>query len=177
MSAARLIAVALVGLTPAFVWAQHGGHGQAPAYKEQHAAGARGLSAKELEDLRAGRGMGLARAAELNGYPGPRHVLDAAADGALTLTAEQRRAVEGVFAAMEHEARRLGARVVADEQALEAAFRSGAITETELAERIRRLAAVQGELREVHLRAHLATRALLTDVQVARYNEIRGYAP
>ena len=177
MSAAGLIAVALVGLAPGFAWAQHGGHGHDPAYKEQHVAGARGLSARELDDLRAGRGMGLARAAELNGYPGPRHVLDAAADGALTLTAEQRRAVETVFAAMEREARRLGDRVVADEQALEAAFRTGAMTEAELAERVRRLAAVQGELREVHLRAHLATRAVLTDVQVARYNQIRGYAP
>ncbi|MBW5435799.1 hypothetical protein FXB41_13685 [Bradyrhizobium canariense] len=34
------------------------------------------LSHQQIEDLRAGRGMGLALAAELNGYPGPSHVLE-----------------------------------------------------------------------------------------------------
>jgi len=33
------------------------------------------LSAQQIDDLKAGRGMGLALAAELNGYPGPAHVL------------------------------------------------------------------------------------------------------
>ncbi|HXH46834.1 MAG TPA: hypothetical protein VNK51_23725 [Bradyrhizobium sp.] len=34
------------------------------------------LSLQQIDDLRAGRGMGLALAAELNGYPGPSHVLE-----------------------------------------------------------------------------------------------------
>jgi hypothetical protein len=34
------------------------------------------LSAQQIDDLKAGRGMGLALAAELNGYPGPSHVLE-----------------------------------------------------------------------------------------------------
>jgi hypothetical protein len=76
---------------------------------------------------------------------------------------------------MERDAQRLGARVIAEESALEAAFRGGAVSERAVAEHVRRVAAVQGELREVHLRAHLATRALLSDAQVARYNELRGY--
>jgi hypothetical protein len=146
-------------------------------YRHDRAEGARGLSTPEIDDLRAGRGMGLARAAELNGYPGPRHVLDAAAAGQLSVTAQQVAEVRRVFEAMERNAQRLGARVIAEEQALEAAFRGGAITEADLAERVRSLAVVQGELRQVHLRAHLATRALLTETQVARYNELRGYAP
>ena len=33
------------------------------------------LSDKDIADLNAGRGMGLALAAELNGYPGPSHAL------------------------------------------------------------------------------------------------------
>ena len=152
-------------------------HGHDSPYRDQHQAGTRGLSARERDDLLAGRGMGLARAAELNGYPGPRHVLDAAADGSLALTTEQRAGVQRVFDAMERDARRLGARVVTEEQALEAAFRGGAITEAELAERVSRLALVQGELRQVHLRAHLATRAILSAEQIARYENLRGYAP
>ena len=144
--------------------------------RDQYASGARGLSAQELDDLVAGRGMGLARAAELNGYPGPRHVLAAAADPQLALTQDQRVRVQRVVDAMEQEARQLGARVIAEEQALEAAFRTGTITEAELATRVDHLAAVQGALRQVHLRAHLATRAVLTEAQVTRYNELRGYA-
>jgi hypothetical protein len=34
------------------------------------------LSDQQIADLRAGRGMGLALPAELNGYPGPIHVLE-----------------------------------------------------------------------------------------------------
>jgi hypothetical protein len=41
---------------------------------------------------------------------------------------------------------------------------------------VKKLATMQGHLREVHLRAHLATKALLTDAQIARYNELRGYS-
>jgi hypothetical protein len=41
---------------------------------------------------------------------------------------------------------------------------------------LKKLATMQGHLREVHLRAHLATKALLTDAQIARYNELRGYS-
>ena len=36
------------------------------------------LSAEQIADLRAGRGMGLALAAELNGFPGPVHALELA---------------------------------------------------------------------------------------------------
>lgn len=165
-----IVLVALAVASPAIAQSD-----LASPYRHDRAEGARGLSPKEIDDLQAGRGMGLARAAELNGYPGPRHVLDAAAAGQLPLTPDQRGAVERVFAAMERDAQRLGARVIAEEQALEAAFRDGAITEADLAERVRRLASVQGELRQVHLRAHLATRALLSEAQVARYNQLRGY--
>jgi hypothetical protein len=153
-----------------------GQQGHVSPYREQHQTGPRGLSSQDIDDLTEGRGMGLARAAELNGFPGPRHVLDAARDGQLALTPEQQAGVQRVFDRMERDAKRLGARVVAEERALEAAFRGAAITEAELAERVKRLAAVQGELRQVHLRAHLATRTLLTDAQVARYEELRGYA-
>ena len=169
--ASLALGLLLIVLAPAASFAQHGS-----PYRAQQQAGARGLSSQEIDDLTAGRGMGLARAAELNGYPGPRHVLDAARNGQLALTPEQQAGVQQVFDAMEREAKRLGARMVADEQALEAAFRGGALTDAELSERVTRLAAMHGELRQVHLRAHLETRALLTAAQVARYDEVRGYS-
>ena len=169
--ASLALGLLLIVLAPAAAFAQHGS-----PYRAQQQAGARGLSSQEIDDLTEGRGMGLARAAELNGYPGPRHVLDAARKGQLALTPEQQAGVQRVYDAMEREARRLGARVVADEQALEAALRGGGLTDTELSERVTRLAAMHGELRQVHLRAHLETRALLTAAQVARYDEVRGYS-
>jgi len=39
-----------------------------------------------------------------------------------------------------------------------------------------RIATFQGELRAVHLRAHLETRSGLTAQQIQHYNQLRGYA-
>jgi hypothetical protein len=47
------------------------------------------LSDQQIEDLTAGRGMGLALAAELNGYPGPIHAIELAEQ--LHLSPEQLR--------------------------------------------------------------------------------------
>src|SRR5690606_22844036 len=60
------------------------------------------LSEREIGDLKAGRGMGLALAAELNGYPGPLHVLELAKP--LGLTEAQRNKVRELHAAMTAEA-------------------------------------------------------------------------
>jgi hypothetical protein len=64
------------------------------------------LSEQQVADLTAGRGMGLALAAELNGYPGPSHVLELA--DKLDLSAEQRARVQQLFASMKQEALPLG---------------------------------------------------------------------
>jgi Spy/CpxP family protein refolding chaperone len=144
-------------------------------YREQLASEIRGLTTKEVEDLREGLGMGLARAAELNGYPGPRHILDAVKAGEFHLNPEQLGAVQHLFEAMSAEARHLGSTILAEEQALEAVFRAGTIDAPNLRERLTKIAALQGELRAVHLRTHLQMRALLTDHQIERYNEVRGY--
>ena len=71
-------------------------------YRDQTAAEIRGLTEKEISELREGRGMGLARAAELNGYPGPRHVLDAAREGRLHLSPGQLQAVQRLFDHIRH---------------------------------------------------------------------------
>ena len=144
-------------------------------YRQQAAAGLRGLSESEISELRAGAGMGLARAAELNGYPGPRHVLDAVAAGKLTVSADQRQRIQQVFNEMEREAQRLGVRILEEERQLEAGFSEASMTANDLRSRVARIAALRGDLRTIHLSAHLATRAILSDAQVARYNQLRGY--
>lgn len=144
-------------------------------YREQLASEIRGLTTKEIEDLREGRGMALARAAELNGYPGPRHVLDGVEAGEFHLGPEQLAAVQRLFQEMSTGAQRLGSAILKEEQALEAEFRARRIDGPNLRERVARIATLQSDLRLIHLRTHLETRALLTDHQVEQYNEMRGY--
>src|SRR5262245_19679719 len=124
-------------------------------YRDQLATEIRGLSQKEISDLREARGMGLARAAELNGYPGPRHLLEADGGGSLRLTPEQRRAVTDLFDTMAREAKRVGEQLLREERDLEREFRAVTIAEPDLRARLARIAALQSELRWIHLRTHL----------------------
>jgi hypothetical protein len=70
------IAVLLLLVAAPAVAQQHQ-HRHSP-YAGSHTRDIKALSAQEAADLRAGRGMGLALATELNGYPGPLHVLELA---------------------------------------------------------------------------------------------------
>jgi hypothetical protein len=144
-------------------------------YRQDVQAGLRGLNANEIAELRAGAGMGLARAAELNSYPGPRHVLDAVQAGQLQASPDQVTRIRRIFDEMRDAARRIGAEILSEEHRLEGAFQAAAITEPALLARVERIAALQGQLRAVHLRAHVATRAILSSDQVTRYNKLRGY--
>jgi len=144
-------------------------------YRQQAETGLRALDEKEIADLKAGTGMGLARAAELNSYPGPRHVLDAIASGRLPASREQLERIQQVFNTMNSDAVNIGAKILAEEQTLEAGFRSATITDAELRSRVAAIAALRGELRTIHLTAHLVTRRILSETQIARYNELRGY--
>lgn len=132
------------------------------------------LSAKEVDALVQGRGMGLAKSAELNHYPGPSHSLDLAQD--LNLTAEQRRGLEASMARMSAKAKQVGAEILALEGELDAAFARRTVNPAKLAELTARIGAGQGTLRRVHLEAHLETAALLTPEQIARYDALRGYS-
>ena len=131
------------------------------------------LSTQQVEDLRAGRGMGLALAAELNGYPGPLHVLEHAE--ALRLTPQQRARAEALRDGMAAEARTIGARIVALEEELDGS--SPAARPMPAAGRADRGARrLQGRLREAHLAAHIAMREALTPDQRRAYARLRGYA-
>ena len=132
------------------------------------------LSAEQLADLREGRGMMLSLPAELNSYPGPRHVLDMA--DALQLSPEQRAAVAALVPEMAGEARAVGARVVAGEAALDRLFAERQASEPAVQAAVAGLAAEWGALRAVHLKYHLRAAALLTPEQIARYDALRGYA-
>lgn len=118
--------------------------------------------------------MGLARPADLSGYPGPAHVLEAAHQGKLQLHAEQRQAVERIHAAMKAEVQALGREIVALESRLEASFRAGGFAEPELARQVEEIGRKWAALRLTHLRAHFRTRALLRPEQIEEYYQLRG---
>ncbi|HET6467636.1 MAG TPA: hypothetical protein VFG43_04585 [Geminicoccaceae bacterium] len=142
-------------------------------YAGQETRAVKALSATEIEELQAGRGMGLALAAELNHYPGPAHVLELADE--LELSPDQRRATEAVFAGMQAEARALGAAVLEAERALEDVFASGTATPDSVTRITGEIGILQGRLRAVHLLAHVEMKALLTAEQIAHYDLLRGY--
>ncbi len=131
------------------------------------------LSEQQIADLGAGRGMGLALAAELNGYPGPSHVLELA--DRLDLTADQRASIKALFDSMKAEAIPLGAKLIAQEAELDRQFASRSITPESLKASTAAVAVTQGELRDTHLKYHLSTAAMLSHEQMQRYADLRGY--
>ena len=143
-------------------------------YVGQESRDIKALSSQEVSDYLAGKGMGLAKAAELNGYPGPAHVLEMA--NALSLSAEQRAATEAIFKRMQERAIPLGRELVDEERALDRLFAARTVDDAKLANSLARIGKLSAQVREAHLHAHLEQAALLTMEQVAKYNELRGYA-
>ncbi len=131
------------------------------------------LSAAEIAALKAGKGMGLAKLAELNGYPGPRHVLDLAAE--LDLSDEQRARSAAIFREMHAAAVQLGEKIVAAEASLDRRFAEGTVGAAALEDALRSIGELRARLRFVHLRAHLEQAALLSDEQIDIYKRERGY--
>ncbi len=145
---------------------------QTPYAGEQHRP-IKALSQDEVNAYMTGRGMGLAKAAELNGYPGPRHVIDLADQ--LDLSAAQRVASLDSFDRMHDKAVRLGKRIVEKERALDHLFAQEQADHASLRRLVNDIAQLQGELRLTHLEAHLEMKQFLNPTQIARYDELRGY--
>src|SRR5688500_4929215 len=170
----------LLALATQPVAAQHGGHhshgspNTASPYAGQQSRGIKALSDQEVKDLLEGAGMGYAKAAELNRYPGPMHALEHAS--VLGLTPAQQRDLEALMRRHKDEARQLGARVVELERELDALFASRKATAESVDRVLARLGEAGARLRGSHLKTHLETTALLTPAQVDRYVEARGYA-
>jgi hypothetical protein len=133
----------------------------------------RALDQQRVDDLLAGRGAGYALAAELNHYPGPAHTLELADQ--LGIAPDRRKAVTAIRQSMADDARTFGEQIVALEAELDRGFASGAITREQMAELTGEIAALDGQLRAVHLAAHLETARVLAVDQIAHYDELRGY--
>jgi Spy/CpxP family protein refolding chaperone len=131
------------------------------------------LSDQQVADLKAGRGMGLAMPAELNGYPGPAHVLELA--GQLGLSADQKASVQSLFNSMKAEAVPLGEKLLEQEATLDHLFASHSITVDSLKTVTAKIGVTRAALRDTHLKYHLHTAQILTPEQMRRYSVLRGY--
>lgn len=145
---------------------------QAP-YAGLQARPVKALSEQQIADLKAGRGVGLALPAELNGYPGPSHLLELA--DPIGLTDAQRRAVRELFEAMKAETIAIGEQLIAGEAELDALFAAREATAERIAALTAGIGVTQARLRAAHLRYHLSTLDLLRPAQLERYAELRGY--
>jgi hypothetical protein len=162
--------VMAVLMVPAIALTQHG---YSP-YAGQGKSTIKALADEERQALLSGQGMGLAKAAELNHYPGPRHVLDLAAQ--LQLSTAQRAETQQIYDRMHQEAVRLGTLLVDKEQELDQLFATQAVNLDTLRSLTRQITQLQGDLRLVHLQAHVEMKQLLSREQIDQYDALRGYA-
>jgi Spy/CpxP family protein refolding chaperone len=164
---AAIIALLLSAALPARAQHQHSPYAGAE-HREIKA-----LSQDVLHGLLNGEGLGYAKAAELNGTPGPKHVLELA--DKLGLRPQQVERTRAIYEEMRVAAVKLGERLVEVERRIDMAFAAGTIRRAELASLTAQSARLEGELRLTHLQAHLEMLQVLEPPQVRRYNELRGY--
>ena len=167
-----LFIFSLLFTTPSLAQHKHDPQSHAP-YAGLEKREIKALSDEQIKDLKSGKGMTLALAAELNGYPGPAHVLELA--DKLNLTSKQKQQTQNLFKAMSKETKALGAQLIKEEKALDLLFKNKKVNPQNLKQTTQQIGQTQAKLREAHLRYHLLTVEILTPEQINSYNKLRGY--
>lgn len=126
----------------------------------------------DKDALLNGEGAGQAKYAEMNGFPGPKHVLELA--DTLKLTKEQKELMQKLFDEMAEKAKSLGKKIVELEEQLNDDFKKGTATEASVKRTSVAIGELRGELRAVHLNTHLKANNVLTSEQISLYKSIRG---
>ena len=166
-----------------FLFAQsslHSGHianNTTSKYIGQEGRIIKSLSPADIESLQTGTGDafgGMAKLAELNGYPGPRHVLDLTNE--LKLSDDQRKNITTIYDDMKEKAIELGQKIVNIERIANEEFANKSITDTQMKQLILKSSEIYGHLRYTHLNTHLRMLDILTPEQITLYNNLRGYS-
>ena len=158
---------------PLSISAQHN-HGVQTPYAGMQNRAIKSLSDNDIKELRRGGGWGLALAAELNGMPGPAHMLELKEQ--IALNQNQVTKTQALLDDMRKAAIPTGERLIAAELALENAFAKGAVEEASLRRLLAEAESARTELRFIHLSQHSKTVQFLKPEQIKRYNILRGYA-
>lgn len=143
-------------------------------YSGQENRDIKSLSPADIDELQRGSGWGLAKAAELNGVPGPAHLLELKDE--IPLTPAQIAAITKIYESMQAQAIEQGETLIGLERQLEQGFRDQTITDETLKAKLVEIALSLGQLRYIHLATHLKTPAILSPEQISRYNSLRGYS-
>lgn len=157
-----------------YALAKDGQHGQISEYAGQQARSIKSLSSEDIAELRRGGGWGLARAAELNGVPGPAHLLELKDE--IPLSDSQITRISSLYEDMKTRAIRQGEELISLERELERHFQESTITDDILRSSLDNISEARTNLRYIHLATHLETPDILSDAQIRKYNELRGYA-
>jgi Spy/CpxP family protein refolding chaperone len=186
--------IKIIALSAGFVWAgslfaqnsghhshhSHGNHDktasgqQTTPYAGMQSRSIKALSPQEVQDWLDGKGMTQALPAELNGYPGPMHVLEW--QDQLKLTAQQRQATQALMAQHKEQVRQLGAELIAAEKTLDQAFANKKVDAGTVERYTAAIGQLQAKIRASHLVTHLEQTRLLQAEQIAAYQKLRGYA-
>ncbi len=143
-------------------------------YSGQETRLIKSLSSDDISELERGGGWGLAKAAELNGLPGPAHLLELKND--IGLTRDQLEAIQRLHEEMKSQAIEHGKQLIELEAELETRFQTELPTDAELKAMLLAIAQTRAQLRFIHLSTHLKTPSILTKQQIDAYNQLRGYA-
>lgn len=146
---------------------------ESPPYAGQQTRTIKALSDTEIDALKSGKGMGLAKAAELNHFPGPRHVLDEY--DKLSLSNDQLSQTKALFDSMKKEAIAVGSKIISAEKSLDELFASGKLSKKELEVKLSEIGKYRTKLRYVHLKTHLDQKKILSGRQIKHYDMLRGY--
>jgi hypothetical protein len=149
-------------------------HSHVSKYAGQEKQAIKSLSPDDIAELRRGGGWGLAKAAELNGVPGPAHLLEMKDE--VPLADEQVSTITKIYEGMKAQAIKQGERLISLEWELESHFQNRTITDAILRSSLEAIAEVRKELRYVHLATHLQMPEILSPDQIEKYNALRGYS-
>ena len=180
--AALLVAISLVsspavaqehGESDGDMGGKHQMHGQAQGGMQGMDGGMLGgVSAQEKEALLKGAGLGAGMIAMMNGYPGPKHVLEMGDE--LGLTAEQRESIGKTYGKVKAESVEFGTELVEKDEKLTALFASGSVSTGEVEKLSREIGELQGRVRAAHLNAHVETYDALTPAQREQLSSMQG---
>lgn len=166
---------AMIAMLPMTAAGQDHGHGDSSSpYAGFETREIKSLSEQDIEELRRGGGWGLALPAELNGLPGPAHLLELKAE--LELSTKQVQEISAIYEDMRAAAIAAGERFINAEAAISNAFANSNLSEQALHELLEEAADARAALRYIHLSQHLSTPELLSDAQIQRYSVLRGYS-
>ena len=163
--------IGLIAIAPTPAPAQHD-HGVSP-YAHARDNDIPTLTPAEVYGLRTGEGMGLARPAELNHFPGPKHLLELGLDLGLDHVRIER--IEAIHKKMRTRAIAKGEKILSAERHLANIFASGQPSAADIERITGHLGVLRGQLQAIHLLAHIESARELTVEQIERYDRLRGY--